>query len=570
MLIYVNMEEIKKCFVEVVKKLYGLEDVAIVFEAVPVGVEADYATNVAMRLAKTLKKSPRDVAEEVVADIRHIGGNRGWVCEVAGPGFINVTLDAKYLWHILDKSWSENYGSCDVGRGKKAIVEFPSQNMAKPYSVGHLRPGTQGWAVKNLLEKTGWEVITDNHLGDAGTPFGIWAVGFLDSGKNLDTVTVYDLGQIYIDMKKRLKDEAEAGKTELKDAVQDWLLKLEHKDEEALMLSRRFNEISLGHIHEVMGRLGLKTDYELGESFYVERGKKLVKDYVAAGLFECNEDGSVICRLDEFGIDVPLLVQKSNGAALYATTDLATMVYRAEEWSPDLVVYCVGAEQKFYFEQLFAMGKKLKVPQNNVHLWFGTIDQIVEGKREKMSSRKGVILMEELLDKAEERARSLTAGREVSDEDIRKVAVGAVKFTDFVADKKTGILFDWDKIFALTGFSGPFCQYAAVRAEKILTKNADLGMVEYVDYDWRSEKGLLKTLLDYPNVVKLAAERLEAHRIAAYVFSLAQEFNRYYEATPVTRAGEIERTARIMLLSKVSYVLKDGLGLLGVEVPTRM
>ena len=152
----------------------------------------------------------------------------------------------------------------------------------------------------------------------------------------------------------------------------------------------------------------------------------------------------------------------------------------------------------------------------------------------------------------------------------QQVGIGAIIFNDLYNQRIKDVVFDWDKIFALTGFSGPFCQYAAVRAEKILTKNADLGMVEYVDYDWRSEKGLLKTLLEYPNVVKLAAERLEAHRIAAYVFSLAQEFNRYYEATPVTQAGEIERTARIMLLSKVSYVLKDGLGLLGVEVPTRM
>ena len=623
-----DMNDIKSALANTVKMMYGV-DIEVELAAAPVGVEADYASNVAMKLGKMLGKQPREVAMEIVSALRNdlkggeivgaeigegrqfMGGGRQsvegerqsienggenealqnnrlarsalvddsisglksqeeWEWEVAGPGFINVSLGAKYLRRVLERSWSENYGCGRSGAGKKAVLEFPSQNMAKPYSVGHLRPGNQGWAVKNLLEKEGWEVITDNHLGDAGTPFGIWAVGFLDAEKDLNEIDVYDLGQIYIEMKKRLKDEQNEGGHELADRVQDWLLRLEAKDEEAVRLSTRFNEISLHHIHEVMGRLGISTDYELGESFYVERGKALVENYVKEGVFERNEDGSVICRLDEFGIEVPLLVLKSNGAALYATTDLATMFYRAEEWRPDLVVYCVGAEQKFYFEQMFAMGEKLGLPQKNIHLWFGTIDQMVDGKREKMSSRKGVVLMEELLDRAEEKARDLTQGREVSEEDVKKIAVGAIKFTDFVADRKTGILFDWEKIFALTGFSGPFCQYAVVRAKNILRKNADLEAVDYEEYDWRAEKKILKMLLEYPDVVNLAAEKMEAHRVAGYVFALAQEFNRYYEVSPVTTADNMVRSARLDLLKKVVYVLEDALGILGIEVPERM
>ena len=623
------MEKIKKNFEQAIESLYGVQDVEVEFLTVPEGVEADYAVNVALRLGKVLKKNPKLVAEAIVKELNEArkkikggeaeeerndsdqdgnggdvdvrqgddkkeapeneasGNNRlgqsaldnssisgeksqGWRCEVAGPGFINVSLDADFLWRSLEQNWSENYGANDDGAGKRAIVEFPSQNMAKPYSVGHLRPGNQGWAVKQLLEKTGWEVITDNHLGDTGTPFGIWAVGFLESGKDLDRVTVYDLGQIYIEMKQRLKAEEAEGGDRLKNAVQEWLLKLESKDEEALRLSQRFNEISLKHIHEVMGRLGIETDYELGESFYVERGKKLVEQGIEDGIFERNEDGSVICRLDEFGIEVPLLVLKSNGAALYATTDLATLVYRAKEWRADLVVYCVGAEQKFYFEQLFAAAKKMGLAQENVHLWFGTIDQVVDGKREKMSSRKGVVLMEELLDKAEERAWGLTQGRDVSEEDVKKIAVGAIKFTDFVADKKTGILFDWDRIFALTGFSGPFCQYAAVRAKKVLEKARDLEMLDYSNYDWRAEKAMLKALLEYPKLVKVAAQRLEAHRVAGYAFALAQEFNRYYEMVPVMTAAAEVRSARVELLKKFECVLTDALRLLGVEIPSKM
>ncbi len=560
------MEQMKNAISLICKKLYDF-DGAIDLAEVPENMPGDYATNVALRLAKVAGKAPREIAEDIILELK-----KTLVAEfeVAGPGFINITVNAKDLKLELDQKWSEKYGNSDTGAGRLAIVEFPSPNMAKPYSVGHLRPGNQGWAVKKMLEATGWRVLTDNHLGDSGTPFGIWSVGFERSGKSLDEIDVYALGKIYIEMKRLLKEEEEAGGRELADAVQDWLLKLEQGDERALAWSQKFNEVSLKHIHEIMGRLGLETDYELGESFFVEQGKDLVEKYVAEGLFEKNADGSVICRLDEFGIDVPILAQKSNGAALYATTDLACMVYRAKEFAPDKVVYCVGQEQKFYFEQLFAMGKKLGLSQEKVHLWFGMIDQLVDGKREKMSSRKGVVLMEELLDKAEERARALTEGREVSEEDVKKIAVGAVKFTDFMAEKGTGILFDWEKIFALSGFSGPFCQYAIVRMNKILALNKDFIKVDYGDYGFEAEKDLLKLMLEFPQVVEVAAERLEGHRIANYVFKLAQEFNRYYEAVPVGMAGEIEKSARLDLLVKLSQVMTRALDLIGIAVPERM
>lgn len=563
------MENLKIQIQAAVKNLYDIPDAVVEFTATPDDVAGDYATNVSLRLAKTAGKPPRTIAEEIISKLT----DTGYEFTIAGAGFINVTIPAKSLKKQLDAEWSETYGQNSDGAGKRAIVEFPSPNMAKPYSVGHLRPGNQGWAVKQLLEATGWEVITDNHLGDYGTPFGIWATGFTRSGKSLDNITVYELGEIYIEMKKALKEEGSlpAGPTTpLATEVQNWLLRLEQKDPEAVKLSTRFNEISLQHIHEVMGRLGISTQYELGESFFVDQGKQLVQEYLQKGIFTQNADGSIICPLDDQGIEVPILVLKSNGAALYATTDLATMVYRTNEFHPDKVVYAVGAEQKFYFEQLFALGRKLNLPQENFHLWFGTIDQLVDGKREKMSSRKGVVLMEELLDKAEATAREITKGREVSEEDIKKIAVGAIKFTDFIADRKTGILFDWSKIFALTGFSGPFCQYAAVRMNKIIAQNSSHQAIDYSAYDYQAEKGLLKLMLEYPATLRTAADKLEAHRIAAYVFRLAQEFNRYYESTPVSQSADLEKSARLDLLAKLSRIFTHSLGLLGIEIPTRM
>ena len=562
------MENLKNRIAEVIKELYAIDGAVVDFADVPADIPGDYSTNAAMRIAKQAGKAPRQIAEEIVECLRQ---DSEFEFTIAGPGFINVGISAKNLYGQLSNAWTDDYGSNKSGEGKVAVVEYPSTNMAKPYSVGHLRPGTQGWAAKNVLEANGWKVITDNHLGDSGTPFGIWTIGFLRSGLDIDKVTIYDLGEIYIKMKKLLKEEAAEDKHELADEVQEWLKKFEAKDPEAVAMAERFKQISLNHMHDVMKRLGISTEYELGESSFVEPGKELVEKYLKEGIFTQNEDGSVICSLEEFGIDVPMLVLKSNGTALYATTDLACMFQRQNDWNPDLVLYCVGAEQKFYMEQLFAMGKKLGVKQKNVHVWFGTIDQISEdGKREKMSSRKGVVLLEAMLDDAEKRVRENFGGNDVSDEDVAKIAAGAIKFSDFIADRKKGILYDPEKIFALTGFSGPFCQYADVRMRRVLAQNADFARVDFADYDWAAEKEILQILLKFPAIVSGALDGFEFHGIAAYCFELAQELNRYYEKTQISTAGDVERSARLALLEKVDFVMTKALGLIGVEVPEKM
>lgn len=533
----------------------------------------DYATNISLQVAKSLGKSPREVAESLAGALRETGVFSE--VTIAGPGFINLRVSAKNLVSQLDQEWSDSFGESKVGAGKTVVVEYPSPNMAKPYSVGHLRPGNQGWATKRLMEATGWSVITDNHLGDYGAPFGVWVTGFLrfSSDEALERDGVYELGRVYIATKQALKEEKERGDSLLADEVQDWLIKLEKGDVQAKAFSERFNRISLEHIHEVMNRLKISTDYELGEAFFVPKGKAAIAKLIESGVAVQNDDGSIIVPLDEYGFDVPLLVQKSNGAALYATSDLATILYREENWHPDKVIYCVGAEQQFYFSQLFAMAKKLGIQTELYHLWFGVIDQRNEdGTREKMSSRKGVVLMEELLDKAEAKAQSIVEGREVSKEDVQKIALGAIKFSDFGADRRTNILFDWESIFALTGFSGPYIQYAAVRVNKILHDNADIVPSVVADYDYESEKAIVSKILEYPEVVLLAANNIEPHKVATYLYELAREMNRYYELTPVA-TGDVtleQKQARLDILARVSHVFTHGLGLLGIEVPSRM
>ena len=533
----------------------------------------DYATNIALQVAKPLGKNPRDVAETLAVKLRET--NVFTDVSIAGPGFINLRVAALSLAHELEQQWSDAFGENQSGAGKTVVVEYPSPNMAKPYSVGHLRPGNQGWAVKRLMEATGWKVMTDNHLGDYGAPFGVWVTGFLkfSSEAALERKGVYELGRVYIATKQALKEEKERGESILADEVQQWLIKLEKGDEQAKSFSERFNRISLEHIHTVMKRLKISTDYELGEAFFAPFGKAAVQKLLETGVAIQNDDSSIIVPLDDYGFDVPLLVQKSNGAALYATSDLATILYREEHWHPDKVIYCVGAEQQFYFTQLFAMAKKLGIKTDLYHLWFGFIDQLNDdGSRAKMSSRKGVILMEELLDKAEQRARVVVAERDVPDDDIKKIALGAIKFSDFSADRRTNILFDWESIFALTGFSGPYIQYAAVRVNKILSDNADDEPTETSEYDYEAEKAVLAKLLGYPEVVNLAATSIEPHKVATYLHELAREMNRYYESTPVATGDvtAVQKQVRLGVLKKVSHVFTHGLDLLGIEIPSRM
>ncbi len=529
----------------------------------------DFSTNIAMQLAGKLGQNPRQIAEELKSELD--GNDFFESVEIAGPGFINFRVASQQLEETLSQAFTEKYGSNNSGEGKTVIVEYPSPNFAKPYSVGHLRPGNQGWAARQLLDFTGWNVITDNHIGDYGTPFGIWVAGFLafSDEEKLAERGIYELGDVYIKTKAAIKEQGEDG--ELARTAQDWLLKLDRGDQDALDFAEKFKKISMNHIHEVMGRLKISTDYEYGEAFFAPKGKAAVQKLIESGVATQNEDGSVIVPLEEYGFDVPLLVQKSNGAPLYATTDLATILFREEEFAPDKVVYVVGAEQQFYFSQLFAMSKKLGIKTDLYHLWFGVIDQLnADGTREKMSSRKGVVLMEELLDQAEEKARQVVEGRDVSEDDVKKIALGAIKFSDFAADRRTNILFDWNNIFALTGFSGPYVQYAAVRINNILRKEANFEIQDYGDYDFASEKGILLQLLEFPEVVNLAARDLEPHKIAKYLYDLAREMNRYYEKTRVSDAPIAEKSARLELLKKVAKTFENGLDLLGIEVPQKM
>ncbi len=525
-------------------------------------------------VAKDLGINPQELATDLAGKLK--------LPEVqkteSTSGFINIWLNPQILADGLNQDLQDNqsYGTwLDLNDGKVAVCDYPSPDIAKPISVGHLRPALQGQAIDNLLKITGYKTISDNHLGDAGRSFGLRVVGFqkYSSEKMLEQNGIFELADLYVKISADLKAEKEAGKTDLNDQVQGWLMKLEAGDKEALSYHKRFTDISREHMHSVFNRINVKTDLELGESFYIERGHQLVDQLLADGIAEESRE-AIIVGLEEFGIETPIMIRKSNGASLYAATDLATMEYRSLNFSPDKVFICAGGEQKFYFQQLEALRKKTDFKGEIHHIWWGLINQTnTDGSISKMSSREGVVYLNDLIDKAEGLAQEQVSGREVSQDDIKRIAIGAIKFNDFAQDRKTNILFDWDRMFSLQGFSGPFVQYAGVRIKSILQKlNQDVANNKKLSsgYDFEEEVDLLLKLSKYPQIVKTSAERYEPHHLATYAFELAQELNRYYEGVNIINSQEDEKEARVWLLKFTYEVLESALSTLGIEIPSKM
>lgn len=535
----------------------------------------DYASNVALRLSKQLSKNPREVAQLISNELVKKEGVLS--VDVAGPGFINIRVHSNFLAKEIsnEEKASPNgvFGSSLVGKGQVVVCEFPSPNMAKPYSVAHIRAALQGWSLAQIMKLAGYTVITDNHLGDSGTPYGKWVVGYelYSSPEQLKKDGIYELSRIYIKVTKVLKEEADLGEHVIADRVQIWLHKLEDGDEQAVAYSQQFNALSLDHMHFVLGRLGISTEYEYGESYFIKRGQEMV-DELLANKTAVESDGAVVVELDDNGIDTPILLRKSNGTALYATTDLATIEFREKKWQPSKVFVHTGQEQAFYFRQLKALSKKAGFKDVLNHLWHGLIDQIDEetGHRGKMSSRKGVVILNDLLDIAEQKAATLS--KDGSPDDVRAIALGAIKFAEFTADRKKGWLFNWDTMFSTQGFSGPTVQYAAVRIASILQKSGADETIQLIDsdYDWSAEHQLLIELTAFSELIKDLSENYEIHQLAAYLYQLARTLNRYYETTPILKSQNTIRENRLWLLSLTQQVFITGLNVLGIPIPTKM
>ena len=460
------------------------------------------------------------------------------------------------------------------------LIEYFSINLAKPATVAHLRNLALGRALVNIHRHFGYRVITDNHIGDWGTVFGLWVVGYLKfgQGRDLSDLSVDDLGSFYRQAQAAVADEVAAGSTAQADSLtnqaQAWLLQLQNKDPQALTYHDCFSRISLRAMDRLLDLFGVKFDHTLGEFFYQDQVPGLIDQLLADGLANRQADNSVIVDLNQFKIKTPLLIQKSNGANLYASSDIAALKYRQETFAPDQIIHVVGADQSFYFRQLLAFNQKTNYYRGRIsHYAYGLVqEKTASGSVVKMASRRGSLKLDDLIDRAQKTVAALV-DPQISPQDQLKISLGALTFLQFRQNHTSNIVFDWQTAFSFQSRSGPYLQYALVRLESILAKAGPgplTAPADFNDYDWQLEHQLLWQLLNYPDVLDRALAELEPSQVADHCYQLARTFNRYYEKTRILGTPEPVLSYRCWLLTVVRNQLKAGLELLGIAVPEAM
>ncbi|MCY4010563.1 MAG: arginine--tRNA ligase [Candidatus Saccharibacteria bacterium] len=523
------------------------------------------------QLAKEQSESPQVIAHNIAKKIKHPEILKA----EAINGYVNLWISSEYLARLLWRisSNSLNLGEKEIGT-KTILIEYFSPNIAKPPSVGHLRNLFQGRALTNLYKIRGWRVITDNHIGDWGTIFGLWVVGFLKYGnkKALKQNGLNELGKIYVAINKDLKKEEQENKTDLQNQIQAWFLKLEQNDQEAWQYHKLFTKISYRELEPLLDELNVKFDENLAESFYYQFIPNLLEDLKKRRLIEEQADGSLVADLKSQGIKIPLLIQKSNGGTLYSTRDIATLHYRQKTWDLSKIIYVVGIEQKFYLKQLFVFNKMANICQSElIHHSYGLVEEVRDGKRQKMSSRKQAIHLQDVLQIACKKAEQLNQKSELSVSDIKKIAYGALAFQEFSQSSQRNFLFDWDRIFNPSEISGPYVQYATLRLKAILDKTQLNNFQPYItEYDWQPEHALLLKLLHFEDILEDACQTLEINKITTHILEITQELNRYYEENRILDEVIMVQSSRLWFINILYRHLVFALNILGIQLPAKM
>lgn len=532
----------------------------------------DYASNIAMVLVcQTTKNTPMEIAEELVSKIKYGSISDTFKkIEIVSPGFINFFLSKDYLKEEIRNvlKEKESYGSSDKGKGKTMLIDYSGVNIAKPFGIGHLRSTIIGQAIYNLHKFLGYNVIGDNHIGDWGTQFGklIYAIKNWGYKKKVSEYSVKSLVELYV----KFHEEAEED-PDLEREARNWFKKLEEGDAEARKIWKECVKISLKEFDRIYKFLGVKIDLTLGESFYEKMLPGVIEEAIKKGI-AANSEGAVIIPFPD-DVLPPLLIQKSDGATLYSTRDLATIKYRIKRFKPSKIIYEVGAEQSLYFKQLFwaselfGWGKR----EDYVHVAHG----LMRLKTGKMSTRRGeIIFLEDVLAEATKKAEKIIEEKNPNLKDVEKTAkaigIGAVKYNGLSGHPTGDIVFDWSKALNLQGNSGPYLQYAYARARNILKKDRRRADVGKKNFENEMEIRLAKKIQEFPFVVEKAAYSYSPNLICSYLFELSKEFNSFYESVPVLKSEGDIAGLRLALIKATSQVIKNGLGLLGISVLENM
>jgi arginyl-tRNA synthetase len=543
---------------------------------------ADYQVNGSMALAKRTGRPPRDLAQDLIdrvelADIAHPP-------EVAGPGFINVTLHDAFLARALQETAADQYlGVTRAAVTETVVVDYSAPNVAKEMHVGHLRSSIIGDALVRLLEFVGHTVIRQNHLGDWGTPFGMLIEHLLSVGEAeaANELSVGDLGRFY----QEARAEFDAN-PDFADRARRRVVALQAGDAQTLRLWKLLVDESSSYFTAVYERLGVKLTPEdqAGESMYNPMLADTMAELDRLGLL-VESDGALCVFPPGFttreGTPLPLIVRKSDGGFGYDTTDLAAIRYRLADLGADHILYVVGAPQREHLEMIIETARLagwLVPPARAEHVAFGSV---LGADRKMFRTRAGgSIRLVDLLDEAIERAGRIVADRTTLDpgeaEAVSEaVGIGAVKYADLSNDRVKDYVFDWDRMLDFQGNTGPYLQYAHTRVRSIFgqaeARGIDLTDLAPAAEFAPAERRLALEILSFDGAVHATEETLAPHRLCTYLFELATAFTDFYESCPILRADTDEqRRSRLFLADLTGRVLAQGLDLLGIKAPERM
>lgn len=555
----------------------------------------DYQSNAAMVLAKAAKANPRQLAQQIIDKLEVAD-----LCtppEIAGAGFINFRIKPEALAaRFAELAADSRLGVPLPAQPRKLVIDFSSPNVAKPMHVGHIRSTILGDSLARIAEFLGHSVVRDNHIGDWGTQFGMLLVGWktmLDRAA-LETDPIGEMERLYKTVTAQCKEDET-----VRDAARAELVKLQAGDEENLAIWQEMQRLSQVQFETIYGRLGVRFDVTLGESFYNPALKGVVASLVEQGIAR-ESDGAICVFSDHSGpekddpfliqrdgqwADIPALVQKADGAANYTTTDLATIEYRMKEWAPDEIIYVTDGRQQHHFRQLFAIFRRWQPDQANVrlaHVWFGSI---LGDDGKPFKTRSGdTVKLADLLDEAEERAFALVTEKNPELEEAtrreiaRVVGLGAVKYADLLPNRQSDYIFSWDKMLSFQGNTAPYLQNAYVRIRAIFRKAADTGVpipdtasvAPGFTLTETAELDLARKIGQFGEILPGILNDYRPNLLANYLYELATVYHGFYEACPVLKSeGEVQ-ARRLIICDVTARVLAKGLALLGIEVPERM
>lgn len=546
----------------------------------------DFQANGVLPHAKRNRTNPRALAEKLVSALADSDRFNTDLIEisVAGPGFVNFKLSPEYLFAWLTKyRTGEDYGraAAKQKRGSRIVIDYSSPNSAKQMHVGHLRSTVIGEAIKRMLRYFGAEVIGDNHLGDWGTAFGklILAV----KRKQFDLEASHENPLAELEALYKWGNAITGEDPEALEAARKELVKLQNGDPENVGLWQAINRISQQGFQKIYDRLGIEFDYELGESFYRDKVQRVYQELEETGVGE-ESDGAWVVFFPEHKRfkEQPFLYRKSDGASNYASTDLATVLYRLEAFNPGEIIYVTDDRQKDHFEQLFLTVKKwfaakgYKLPALH-HVYFGTI---LGEDRKPIKSRSGKpVLLNDLLDEAVVRSRNIVEEKnpELPEEEKNTIAetvgVGAVRYADLMQNRSSDYIFSWEKLLSLDGNTAPYLLYAIARIKSIFRKiniAEDAVLEEASPLETDAEIALARKLAAFPFALEQALADLRPHHLCTYLYELAGAYSTFYNADKVNVEETAVRERRLILCQRTLLIMETGLELLGIQTLEKM